>query len=134
MTQEEMGNVILKIQDAVTDINKEITGIKNEITGIKEENKKRDDMILNIQNTLIMMQQENNKRFNSIDDRLEKLENRTSNIENDVSFSLDFIMKKTSEMFGTSNNDKFKSKSHMQILENHEERISLLESKKVANQ
>ena len=134
MTQEEMGNAILNIQETLKDM--------------KAEDRKRDGMLLNVQNTLIKMQQDNKERFEKIDERfvqiderfdnidnvLKEINKRTSDIENDVSFNLTFMEEYFSRVLGSKNVDKFDSKSHMQILEEHEDRISKLESEKVANQ
>ena len=47
---------------------------------------------------------------------------------------MNYVGEKFDEKLGYSKNEKFKSMSHMHILENHEDRISSLESKKVSNQ
>ena len=148
MTQEEMGKAILNMQETLKDM--------------KEEDRKRDEMLLNVQNTLLTMQQDNKERFEKIDERFEKIDERFEKIDQrfekiderfdgvdarldkidgkigeivvDVSDHITLIFEKMYEKFGTSNKDEFKSKSHMQILEDHEKRISLLESKKIANQ
>ena len=148
MTQEEMDNAILNIQET-------LTGMKADITGLKEEGRKRDEMLSNVQNTLLTMQQENqtrfekiderfdgidtrldkiDERFDGIDTRLDKIDNSIKEIVGDVSDHINIIFEKMYEKFGTSEKEKFKSKSHMQILEEHEDRISKLESEKVANQ
>ena len=136
---------------------------------MQEEDKKRDQMLINVQNTLITMQEdikERNKqvdtRFDKIDERLNQMDKRMDamdarfdqidkrfdqidkrfgqndkrfdDVEKDVSDSLESIINYFSKSIGTNNVNKFKSKSHMQILENHENRISALESKRVANQ
>ena len=113
VTQEEMGNAILKIQDS----------------------------IINVQNSLINMQKDTNKRFDGIDKRLDRVDERLDKVEKnigeivvDVSDNIKIIFEKMYEKFGNSEKEKFKSKSHMQILEEHEDRISELESKNFVNQ
>ena len=155
MTQEEMGNAILNIQETltgmkedatgmkeditgmkedITGMKEDITGLKKDITGLKEEGRKRDEMLLNVQNILLTMQQDNKERFDNIDKTLKEINKRTSDIEKDVSENLISITKYYSKELGSRNVDQFDSKSHMQILEEHEDRISKLESEKVANQ
>ena len=145
MTQEEMGNAILKIQETLTGMKEDITGMKEDITGMKEdatgmkedmtsmkdEGKKRDDMLLNVQNILLTMQQENKTRFDGIDERMDKMDarfdgvdNKLEEIANDVSENLTSITSYFSRLVGGKNVDKFESKSHTQILEDHEKRIS----------
>lgn len=137
MTQEEMGKAILNIQETLKDMKADITGLKEDttgmkadiiglkedttdmkadITGLKEEGRKRDEMILNVQNTLLTMQQDNKKRFDNIDKTLEEINKRTSDIENDVSIGFDFMGEYFSKVLGSKNVKKFNSKSHMQIL------------------
>ena len=134
MTQEEMGNAILNIQETLTGMKEDITGMKADITGLKEEGRKRDEMLLNVQNILLTMQQDNKERFDNIDKTLKEINKRTTDIENDVSENLISITNFYSKELGSKNVKKFDSKSHMQILEEHEDRISKLESEKVANQ
>lgn len=155
MTQEEMGNAILNIQETltgmkedatgmkeditgmkedITGLKEDIVGMKKDITGLKEEGRKRDEMLLNVQNILLTMQQDNKERFDNIDKTLKEINKRTTDIENDVSENLISITNYYSKELGSKNVKKFDSKSHMQILEEHEDRISKLESEKVANQ
>ena len=81
------------------------------------------------------------KKFEQIDQKFEQIDQKFEQIDarlDDIQYGVSEVIKGITNYFGNeigiNKNEKFKSMSHMQILEDHEDRISLLESKRIANQ
>ena len=148
MIQEEMGKAILKIQENTI-------GIQNTLIKMQQDQKERNKVVdarfdkMDARfDKMDARMDEMDARMDKMDARMDKMDARLDDMDkkfvktnkeiidivNDVSDTTHFILNKLDEKLGNTKNEKLKSKSHMQILENHEDRISTLESKKVANQ
>ena len=155
MIQEEMGKAILKIQENTI-------GIQNTLIKMQQDQKERNKVVDARFDKMDARMDEMDARMDKMDARMDKMDARLDKMDarmdkmdarlddmdkkfvktnkeiidivNDVSDTTHFILNKLDEKLGNTKNEKLKSKSHMQILENHEDRISTLESKKVANQ
>lgn len=141
MIQEEMGKAILKIQENTI-------GIQNTLIKMQQDQKERNKVVDARFDKMDARMDEMDARMDKMDARMDKMDARLDEMDkkfvktnkeiidivNDVSDTTHFILNKLDEKLGNTKNEKLKSKSHMQILENHEDRISTLESKKVANQ